>query len=100
MSEKNKISVPGKLYIKNMVCARCVMSVENILRDLKIPFSKVTLGEVETSIPPADETLEKLSQALSKVGFELIETKLKRTIEAIKKWILHYIDLEPGVKKR
>ena len=99
MNDKNKTSTPGKLYIKNMVCNRCIMSVENILRDLNVGFSKVALGEVETSITPAGDTLEKLSQTLSKVGFELIETKSKRTIEAIKKWILYYIDLEPGEKK-
>ena len=38
-----------RLYIKDMVCQRCVFSVEHILKGLDIPFHKVELGEVETA---------------------------------------------------
>lgn len=36
-----------KLHIKNMVCRRCVMTVEDICRDLDIRDAKVSLGAVE-----------------------------------------------------
>ena len=35
-----------KLFIKNMVCHRCVLAVEEILNKAKVPFSKVLMGEV------------------------------------------------------
>ena len=36
-----------KLLIKNMVCQRCLLTVEHILRDANIPFRNVAMGEVE-----------------------------------------------------
>ena len=34
------------LHIKNMVCPRCIMAVEQMLDELGISFSSVQLGEV------------------------------------------------------
>ena len=42
MSEKKE-----KLFIKNMVCQRCVMTVESTLNKFKIPYKSVSLGEIE-----------------------------------------------------
>ena len=36
-----------KLYIKNMVCNRCIAAVEKVLTDFRLKFSAVELGEVE-----------------------------------------------------
>jgi hypothetical protein len=41
----SKANTP-KLLVKNMVCQRCILTVENIFNELRIPFSKVELGEV------------------------------------------------------
>jgi len=43
MKEKKQ----NKLLIKNMVCQRCILSVETILNNNKVIFSKVSLGEEE-----------------------------------------------------
>lgn len=34
----------AKLVIKNMVCSRCTLVVENMLKDLKIAYTQVDLG--------------------------------------------------------
>ena len=34
------------LHIKNMVCARCILAIENILNELGIEYLNVKLGQV------------------------------------------------------
>ena len=82
-----------KLLIKNMVCQRCIMTVENILNELNIPFNKVELGEVSLSKKLTDVECQVLESSLQKVGFELIETRVNNIIETIKRLVLQYIDL-------
>ena len=72
------------LLIKNMVCKRCVMTVENILENAAIPFKKVTIGEIHLLADIADSKRKLLQEELEKVGFELIETYMSGLIEKIK----------------
>jgi AraC-like DNA-binding protein len=87
-----------KLLIKNMVCQRCILTVETILHDLVIPFSNVVLGEVDLLEPLNKKQLNDVDQALHKSGFELIETRVNKIIEDIKKLVLEYI--QDGVTDR
>jgi len=90
-----------KLLIKNMVCQRCILTVENILKELDIPFSKVVLGEVDLVGDPDPQRLKELDQKLVKFGFELIETRVKKIIEDIKKLVLEYLaEGMPDQKRR
>ena len=79
------------LFIKNMVCDRCVMTVENILKDQNIPFKTVRLGEVEASRKLTKNEMNAIDNALKKVGFELTDTRLNKIIESIKTAVLKYI---------
>lgn len=88
MSEK-----PNKLLIKNMVCQRCIMTVENILHDLGIPFSHISMGEVHLSRKITNAEQKNIEQALNKVGFELIETRVNKIVEDIKQAVLKYVSL-------
>ncbi|HEV8504220.1 MAG TPA: helix-turn-helix domain-containing protein [Chitinophagaceae bacterium] len=83
----------NKLLIKNMVCQRCVLTVENIFADLKIPFRKITLGEVDLEEKLTDNESKKLDRELNKVGFELIERRVNKIIEDIKKAVMEYLNL-------
>jgi len=76
-----------------MVCQRCVMTVENIFRDLEIPFASVELGEVELRDKPTNVQLHDIDRKLNKVGFELIEKRVNKIIEDIKKVVLEYLGL-------
>ena len=67
-----------------MVCNRCIMVVEQILKEMKIPFSQISLGEVHLEKEPKPEQKKELSQRLKQLGFELIDDKKGRTIEKIK----------------
>ena len=81
-----------KLLVKNMVCQRCIMSVENIFNELNIAFKKVELGEVFLERKLTDNECKEVEAALKKVGFELIETRVNSIIETIKRLVLQYID--------
>jgi hypothetical protein len=73
-----------KLLIKNMVCQRCIMTVEHILRNTNIPFRNVAMGEVELERKLEANETEIVRSELSKVGFDVIETRLNKIIEDIK----------------
>jgi AraC family transcriptional regulator len=80
------------LYIKNMVCNRCIMVVDQELQRLGLHPKKVTLGEVvveEDALSP--EQLDKLDVSLSKFGFERIDDRKARLIEAIKSKVIQMI---------
>ena len=76
-----------------MVCQRCVMTVENVLRNLNISFNKVSLGEVEFSGKPANAELNNIQIALNHLGFELIDTRINKIIEDIKQAVMQYLAL-------
>ena len=83
----------NKLLIKNMVCQRCVLTVENIFNDLKIPFHKISLGEVDLESKLSDDELKKVDERLNTVGFELIEKRVNKIIADIKKAVIDYLSL-------
>lgn len=77
--------------IRNMVCQRCIMSVEDVLKTLDIPFDHVNLGEVNLKAALDNEQRSRLSEALQKLGFELIESRINKLVETIKKLVLAYL---------
>ncbi|HET9826596.1 MAG TPA: AraC family transcriptional regulator [Chitinophagaceae bacterium] len=88
MTEKNE-----KLFIKNMVCQRCIMTVESAFKAHNIPFRNVSLGEVELESKLTQDQLTKIEKDLRKAGFELIETRVNKVIENIKRAVMEYLNL-------
>lgn len=80
-----------KLYIKNMVCNRCIMVVSNILNELNIPFLSLQLGEVNLLSSLSNDEFNVLNAKLNAIGFEIINDKKSRIIEEIKKIIIEII---------
>jgi YesN/AraC family two-component response regulator len=78
-------------YIKNMVCNRCIMVVQQVFESLGYPPTRVSLGEVETVKPIVDDDLEKLRKTLVSYGFELIDDTKSRIIEKIKNTIVQSV---------
>ena len=70
-----------KLLIKNMVCQRCILTVENILANLHIAIRNITMGEVELAHKLSGDERNRLQQELGKVGFELIEPGSTRPLK-------------------
>ncbi|MGM0530417.1 MAG: AraC family transcriptional regulator [Bacteroidota bacterium] len=80
-----------KLYIRNMVCPRCVMAVEDILKMLNIQYIEVRLGEVVLKKPRENYDLKALKNELHKIGFELIEDQQLQVVERIKSIIIDLV---------
>lgn len=84
------------LYVKNMVCERCIMAVRHELQQLGLAYRHVQLGEIELADTPGQDRLNVLSNALSAIGFELLDDKKSRTVEKIKTTIVSLIHCNNG----
>src|SRR5512133_2752362 len=73
-----------KIIVKNMICHRCILSVENILNDAAIPFHKVVFGEIHLPNELNRQQKDDLSAMLKKEGFELLDGHMSELIEKIK----------------
>jgi AraC family transcriptional regulator len=82
-----------KLLIKNMVCQRCIMTVESVLNSLNMPFTKISLGEVELPAKPGEDERKQIEKSLKTFGFELIETRVNKIIDDIKQALMEYLYL-------
>ncbi|WP_126973298.1 helix-turn-helix domain-containing protein [Gynurincola endophyticus] len=87
------------LFIKNMVCNRCIMVVQNELEKLNIHPKAVTLGEVELAEPLTTNQKDAVNGALEAMGFELIDNKKSRIIEQIKNIIIKIVHHQDGELK-
>ena len=79
------------LFVKNMVCDRCIMVVQNELNKLGIVTESVKLGEVALSKELSLQKKNAVENALVPLGFELIDDKRSRIIEKIKRVIIEIV---------
>ena len=85
------------LYIKNMVCDRCILVVKQELDKLNLIAASIKLGEVQLANEPNEKQLAQLKERLASVGFELLDDAKKKLIEKIKNIIveqIHYSDAD------
>ena len=79
------------MYIKNMVCPRCIESIRQTLVDAGIEFEQVELGEVhlKNSLEPAQHA--RFKELIQRQGFELLEDETSATVASIKALIIDQI---------
>lgn len=84
------------LHIKNMVCDRCINSVDKIFIRLEIPYNKISLGEVVLKQALTSKEKKFLQDEFLLVGFEMIADKNEMIVNRIKSLIIKsiYEDLE------
>lgn len=87
------------LSIKNMVCDRCIFSVNNILNKLDIKFKFISLGEYRVSVLNPTLIL-KLRSELINVGFDLIYDKQKVISSKIKATLIKILNKDVIENKR
>lgn len=80
-----------KLYIKNMVCNRCVMAVKQVADNLKLNVISVNMGELElgSELSPLQEI--QIRSELKALGFEVLDSQKQKTIEKIKNIIIEHV---------
>lgn len=79
------------VYIKNMVCNRCILVVRQELDKLKLVANSVVLGEVQLKEEPSEKQLTQLKINLSALGFEVLNDSKKKLIEKIKNIIIEQV---------
>lgn len=79
------------LHIRNMVCNRCIMAVDKVLRDLGLHPVSIVLGEASVLETISPETLSRLRDSLSSLGFELIDDRRSQIIEQIKSEVIRLV---------
>ena len=78
--------------IKNMVCPRCVMAVEQILTKLNIPFKNVIIGQAELITPLSNTEANLLNIELEKIGFEILLDRKNKLVEEVKIALLDLVN--------
>jgi AraC family transcriptional regulator len=81
----------NKLFIKNMVCPRCIKVVHEELEKLGVKIKSISLGEVETELPKESLPINQISDMLLENGFELIDDGIAINIEQIKNIVITVI---------
>jgi AraC family transcriptional regulator len=83
-----------QIYIKNMVCPRCIKVVQQELTALGYHVLKVDLGLAEILEKPDKEII---SQVLQDNGFELLEDEKRKKIAQIKAAIVSLVHHKPSL---
>jgi AraC-like DNA-binding protein len=80
-----------KIYIKNMVCPRCIAAVNDIFKEMKVDVISIQLGQVIINCVLDDNQRTLLSKKLELNGFELLQDQKSKLINQIKTIIIDQI---------
>ena len=79
------------IYVKNMVCDRCISAVRQALNKMHLPYQNIQLGEVELTGVVSIQKLTRLKNELNILGFELLDDKKSAMVIKIKAAIIQLI---------
>ncbi len=79
------------LYIKNMVCNRCIRVVREELEQLGFIIEAIELGKVVIRGNLSGEDLMSIEKTLLSNGFELVNDRQHQIIEQVKKIIIEHV---------
>jgi len=80
-----------KLYVKNMVCPRCITAVEKVFIQNNVQPIQIQLGEISLDKELDKEDIIKIGLQLRELGFELLDDQKTKQIERIKSIIIHHV---------
>ena len=89
----------SKVYIKNMVCNRCIMVVGEVLRKMGLEPVSVGLGYAVLAGPPSAEAVARLGGELERLGFELVDDRRAILINKVKAAIVELVHRDNSVLK-
>ncbi len=89
----------NSVYIKNMVCRRCVMTVTDVFKENGVTPLKVELGVVTVEGSLSPERMEAIRRRLEEFGFEVIDDKRTRLMEQIRVGVIEFVR-EVGLQER
>jgi len=87
-----------RLYIKNMVCDRCIKVVREELNKIDIRLKHIELGEVDTESELDEAKILEVKHILETNGFELLDDKRATLVENIRTLIIEEVQYLKGHK--
>jgi AraC-like DNA-binding protein/copper chaperone CopZ len=82
------------LYIKNMVCGRCIKVLKDEIEAQEIVLEEIELSRIELNIQN-DDGLNKLKKIIENNGFELIDSVEDKLTEQVKIKLIKIVDNLP-----
>ncbi|MFT3909744.1 MAG: AraC family transcriptional regulator [Ferruginibacter sp.] len=86
-----------KVYLKNMVCNRCVMVVKSEFEKLGLKTVSVSLGEVDLQAKPSQKEMQEITERMNELGFEFLDDQKHQLIEKIKISLIK--EIQNGIKE-
>lgn len=88
------------LFVKHMVCDRCIRAVENVLDKFKsVQVNTVSLGLINLASDISNEDRISLSHKLTQLGFELLDNEKSEKVTQIKTLIINEIHHKAHLKE-
>ena len=82
-----------KLHVKNMVCDRCKLAIQNILDNMAVAAVSISLGEIDLGERSLSEAqLIEFTQHIEAVGFEIISDRKTRLIAQIRESFIELVE--------
>jgi len=81
----------NKVYIKNMVCNRCILVVRQEFEKAGLTPAEVKLGEVELNVDASADQFDQVARSLRQLGFEILDDQKRKLIETIKRVLIEKI---------
>ena len=80
-----------KLSVKNMVCNRCIMVVQQEFEKAGIKPLLVNMGEVQLSKELTEKQFENINNRLTDLGFEILNSQKQKLIEKVKNVLIEKV---------
>ena len=90
-SNNHIVMTDNIVYVKNMVCRRCIMTVANVFKENGVMPTQVELGKVFLSEPLERAKMDRIRKRLEEYGFEVIDDRRMRLLEQIRVGIIEYV---------
>jgi AraC-like DNA-binding protein len=89
------------LFIKNMVCDRCIRVVREELQKLGFEVRAVALGEATVAPRPGTKELSQIRSSLRESGFDLLDDEKGRLVQETKNAVISLVrsDRSPGMPR-
>lgn len=86
-----------KLFIKNMVCSRCLKVIKQELEELEIKVTSIELGElvIDDTNSNHDDIFFQIEKVLHANNFEIIHSSEEILVEKIKHFLFNKIEVLP-----
>lgn len=80
-----------EIKVKNMVCNRCIVAVQQIFEKAGAVIINIDLGTVKTKQELTPAQLNFIDEELTKAGFEVISDQTARLVEQIKTITIDFV---------